>query len=225
MIDERLAEMLAPGGCPICHFRTDAEQRILEPLLGESVNDRTFRARLARGRGFCRWHVRQVVAADRRATGGILGAAILFGAVMRQRRAELGGIESAGRRDVAKAAAEALRPADCPVCEQLAPLVEGAASRLLGLTADVPWAEAVGAAEFCLEDLAWMSSRAAAAEGSFRSWTAVARAQQARLAALQARVDGYVDHSSYDRATELTTDEQASIEEAARFLGGDRGSR
>src|SRR6266550_5421076 len=89
LLDSRLAEILGERGCPVCRYRNRSARRFIAAILAESVNDRGFRRDLDRARGFCAAHTHDVLAADRRESGGTVAAAILFGAVTKIRDEEL----------------------------------------------------------------------------------------------------------------------------------------
>lgn len=217
--DVALADLLAGSGCPLCRLRADASRRYLDSLLWEGVNDPGFRGRLVAGRGFCRAHARGVLAADRQQTGGSLGAAILLSTAVRQRLGELRGVaaERRGRRSAARAAAA--RPADCPVCEQVAHAQQAAISRLLARLDDPRWRSTVAHATFCLDDL--LVLWAAADRRVSAGWPEVLEAQLRQIADLVARLEAFAHHSSYDRRHLLTDEERRAADDAALFLGGD----
>ena len=89
-------------------------------ILAESVNDRGFRRDLDRARGFCAAHTHDVLAADRRESGGTVAAAILFGAVANVRGQELEGAVSQRGRTRSNRLAASGRPPDCPACAESA---------------------------------------------------------------------------------------------------------
>jgi hypothetical protein len=217
LVDVRLADAMAAGGCPICTVRDRAEAGTLDAILGESVSDRTFRAELDDARGFCRRHSRLLIAADRRQTGGMLGTVILHGAVLKRRLPELReALAADGRRARKRVEAAAAAPR-CPVCDQIDRSVATSAGRMHILAADEAWADALATAAFCLDDLlvVW-------AEGpSDGAWRAIAERQLERLDDLVRRLDGFAHHSSHDRRHLLTDGERAAGDEATRLLGGD----
>ena len=69
IVDIRLSDAFAAGGCPVCAVRSRSERAMLDSIIAEHVLDIPFRADLERKRGFCRRHVRELVAADRRGSG------------------------------------------------------------------------------------------------------------------------------------------------------------
>jgi hypothetical protein len=224
-IDERLAGMLSADACPLCRFREDAARRYLDSLLWESVNDRDFRGRLAKGGGFCRIHAGQLIEADRRSTGGSLGAAILLATGLRQRLGRLEGLSAGHRRRLARALADARQAPTCPVCARVAEADRDAGERLVALVAEPTWAAALGSAGFCLDDLTAIWSVAASTEAGHRTWSPVAAAQLERLRRLLGRIDAYVDHSSHDTLHLQADEERRSLREVTRALAGDQGAQ
>jgi hypothetical protein len=216
--DAKLADQLQQGGCPLCRVREDAAQRFLDAVLWESVNDVGFRARFARGRGFCRRHSTEVLAKSR-AEGQLTGGAILLGAALRVHLSEVEALlaRRRGRSEVARAR----KPADCPVCEQMSIAERAASETLIGKLEDPAWTSAVASTELCLEDLLviW---QVALQRGS-TAWPAVATIQVTRIRDLADRLDGLAHHSSFDRRHLQTDAEGLAPEEAARFLGGSDG--
>jgi hypothetical protein len=85
MVDARLLDALAAGGCPICRVRARSERSTMDAIINERVLDIGFRAELERAHGFCRRHVAELVPTDRRETGGILGSSLLLSAVIDRR--------------------------------------------------------------------------------------------------------------------------------------------
>jgi hypothetical protein len=216
LLDSRLVEILAAPGCPVCGYRHRSATRFIAAILTESVNDRGFRRDLDQARGFCPEHTHEVLAADRRGSGGTVAAAILFGAVATVRGGELDaaaghrGRSRQGRLDAAR------RAPDCPVCRE-AKVAEGhAIARLVDRSADQGWADALGRAEICLDHLLMFGSAAA----SEASWRGVEDRQRARIDELGERLRLFVHHSSHDRRHLITDEERRSADEAARLLGG-----
>jgi hypothetical protein len=216
--DLPLAEALAQAGCPMCRLRGRAARRYLESILGESVNDRGFRARLSRDRGFCPAHTREALLVDRLQGGGPLGASILFGAIVRDRLAELSAIGTKHGRDSARAIDSARAAPTCPVCSQVEKGDASARGRLLDRISDPAWATALSGAQLCLHDLLAMWS--AADRRRALAWPAVANAQLARIVSLLARLDGFAAHNAYNRLAEMTDSERTAADEASVFLSG-----
>jgi hypothetical protein len=216
--DVPLAELLARAGCPFCRLRRQTARRYLESILWESVNDRGFRARLSRDRGFCPAHMRASLVVDRSQGGGPLGAAILFGALVRDRLAELDAIGSKPGRGSGRALDHARTPPRCPVCAEVDKADASGRLRLLDRIPDPAWAAAVSEAQLCLGDLLALWSAADARRVA--AWPAVAAAQRARIRELLARLDGFAAHSAYNRLAEMTESERTAADEAAVFLSG-----
>jgi Family of unknown function (DUF6062) len=216
LLDSRLVEILAEPGCPVCAYRNRSARRFIEAVLSESVNDRGFRRDLDTARGFCREHTHEVLAADRRASGGSVAAAILFGAVAAVRGGELDTAAAQRGRARENRLQAARRAPDCPVCRE-ARVAEGhAIARLVDRSADDVWADALARAEICLDHLLAFGSAAS----GVASWRAVEDRQRARIAELRERLRLFVHHSSHDRRHLITDEERRSADEAARLLGG-----
>jgi hypothetical protein len=212
-----LADAVTATGCPLCRVRHDAARRYLESLLWENVTDITFRKRLAAGRGFCRAHVHELLAAERTRGGGSVSTAILLAAALRARLAEIERLPSkSGARS--RAFEQARRAPQCPVCESVASNEADAVSALADRSGEPSWAAALARAEFCLDDLLLLWSTAA--ERGAPGWPKIAAAQLARLRALGERLDSFAHHSSYDRRHLLTDEERSASNEAAALLGG-----
>jgi hypothetical protein len=204
----------AAPGCPICRRQDSVTARYMEAILYESVNDVRFRGELDAARGFCRRHVTALLAANRAATGS-LGSAILFGAMLAVRRRELDAAIRAGRsRD--RRLSDALKPPDCPICAEESAAVDGALGSLVRLSADPAWAHALAEAPFCLDHLI----RLLRAPRRPATWQPIEDRQLERLGRLAERLAGFIHHSSADRRDLVTEDERASVDDAARLLGG-----
>jgi len=212
----RLAEMFGAPGCPLCRHRDDAVVRYIEGFMYESVNDVAFRKSLDEARGFCRPHTHAVLTGGRHVSGGMLGSAILFGAVMRVRGQELQAVRSARSLARRRRAQEALRPPGCLVCAAESGADKVAVDSVVRLSADPGWADAIGDAEVCLEHLAALMAASARPPG----WAAIEDRQLARVAALRALVDGFAHNSSHDRQHLTTPVQTAAPGQAAAFLGG-----
>lgn len=215
--DMHLAELLESSGCPLCRTRLREARRHLGSVLYESVNDPAFRDRLLAARGFCRAHSQQLLAANRAGAGGSLGAAILFGSVIRKRLAELKKVADGRGRPMDRDLELARRPASCPTCEQVESAQASAVSRLLDRTSDEHWRLALAAAELCLDDLLLL---AAAADRRSGRWSEVFGAQIGRVEGIAARLEGFAYNSSYDRLHLMTDAERRASDEAAVLLGG-----
>lgn len=214
-----LARLLEAPGCPGCNQRAKAVDRYVEAFLYESVNAVGFRADLDAARGLCGEHVRAMLRIDRRESGGMLGPAILLDAMLRVREAELREVVASPRPLRARRVKGAARPAECPVCAEATSAVSTSLRQLVRMTEDASWAEAVADADVCLEHLVAMVATPARPA----RWAAVERRQLERLGELRRRLVAHADHSAHDRRHLATADERASVDEAARVLGGGEG--
>ena len=223
LVDVRLSDAFGSGGCPICAVRARSERAMLDTIIAERVLDIPFRESLERTQGFCRRHGAELVLADRRGPGGILGSSILYGAMLDRRLEPLrGALGRRGRSLRTRLTAARKRPL-CLACDQGASAVETALGRLVVRTGDPAWAEAMSAAPFCLDDLVALWTVADGAE----AFEPIAGRQVERLTAVRSRLQGFVDHSAHDRRHLLVADEGTAAGEAAELLGGrpDPGSR
>jgi hypothetical protein len=193
--------------------------RYIEGFMYESVNDVAFRATLDAARGFCGPHTSDVLTGGRHVTGGMVGSAILFGAVMRVREGELRAVHAAGGLSRGRRTQDALRPPACLVCAESASVDAAAVTSLLRLAREPEWAAAIGDAALCLEHLTALM----AASGRPPGWNSIEDRQLARVGALRELVQAFAHNASHDRQ-HLTTEEQtAAPAQAAAFLGGSRG--
>jgi hypothetical protein len=215
--DIHLADLFDEPGCPLCLERDRSAARLIQSLLFEGVNDVGLRRELDNARGFCRTHTHQLLAANRSQSGGTAAAAILFGAILAIRRREVERAGGATGRSRAKRVADASLPAACPVCGHATAAERTAAGRFLRLSADPAWAEALGAAPFCLDHLLALM----AVPRHPPSWAAIEAKQLDRIRTLDARLDGAAHHSSHDRRHLMTDEERAAADAAARLLGGE----
>lgn len=218
MAEVRLAELVAAPGCPGCRERQRVVERYTEAYLYESVNDVRFRGDLDAARGLCGDHVREMLRADARQSGGLLGPAILLDAMIRVRDEELRALAGARGPMRRRRAADAARPAACPVCREATRAVEGVLRHLVRSTEDPRWAAEVAGLEVCLEHLVAMM----AAPGRPSGWAAAERQQLERVAALRRRLIAHADHSAHDKRHLATQDDRDAVVEAARFLAGER---
>jgi hypothetical protein len=219
--DARLADAFAEPGCPLCRVRADRERSYIASILAEFVNDVAFRGELDRARGFCEPHVHALVEADRRGSGGLLGPAILFHAVLRVRLREVSSAHQANGRSRTKRIAEARTPPRCQICAEVRRGEDVTAAGLAQLTADAAWAEAAAAAPLCLEHLLGLM---AAGPGT-ASWSAIEARHVARLRELHDQLDSFAHRSSHDRRHSITDEQRASVTSAAGVLGGDHPRR
>ena len=216
--DARLADAFAEPGCPLCRVRVDRERSYTDSILAELVNDVPFRGALDRARGFCEPHVHALVEADRRGSGGLIGPAILFHAVLRVRLREVASAHAEKGRSRSKRIAEAGTPPRCQICAEVRRADLVTAAGLAQLTADPAWAEAAASATFCLEHLLGLMADGPAAA----SWSAIEARHLARLRELHDRLEAFAHRSSHDRRHSMTDSQRESVAAAARVLGGDR---
>jgi hypothetical protein len=215
MASVHLAELLAGSGCPGCRERDLVVERYSEGYLYESVNDVRFRGELDAARGMCGEHVRAMLRADRRQSGGKLGPAILLDAMLRIREAELRAATGARGPIRSRRVRDAARPAACPVCREVTTVVDGLLRHLVRLTDDRAWADAVASADICLEHLVAMMGSPDRPAG----WEAIERRQLDRVHGVRKRLIAFADHSAHDRRHLATEDERAAVDEAADLFG------
>jgi hypothetical protein len=215
--DIRLSDLFNDDGCPLCRQTTRSAATYVKSFLYEGVTDVTFRRELDRARGFCRRHTRDVLATNRSQSGGTLGSAILFGAILAIRGPEADAAlasHGSGRR---KRLAEAARPAACPVCVVEATAVASAIDSFHGLASFPEWQDAIARAQFCLDHLlALLVHRPRG-----HAWDQIEQAQAVRIRDLRERLDRFARSSSHDRRDQITADEQHAADDAAGLLGGD----
>jgi hypothetical protein len=190
-------------------------------ILTEFVNDVPFRSQLDRARGFCEAHVHGLVDADRRGSGGLLGPAILFWAVLRVRLREATEAQRTKGRSRSKRVAEARAPAQCPICAEIRRADAVTVAGLVHLAADPAWAQAAASAEVCLDHLLALMSEPPSTAG----WARVEADQFGRLGQLNEALESFVQRSSHDRRHLITDEERASLAAAARALGGEDARR
>jgi hypothetical protein len=216
LVDVRLAAAIRLGGCAVCAVRARSERATLDAIIAERVLDIGFREGLEREHGFCRRHSAELIEANREASG-ILGASMLFGAIVERRLAALrDALRVRGRSRRQRLAAATRRP-PCIACSQGASAVEIAMARLVERSSDPAWAVAVREIPFCLDDLTALL----AAAGERASFAPIAEHHLDRLETLRQRLAGYADHSAQDRRQLLTDEERSAADEAARLLAGD----
>jgi hypothetical protein len=215
--DARLADAFDAPGCPPCRERAGHEKSYIESLLAEFVNDVPFRHALDEARGFCESHVHALVEADRRGSGGLLGPAILFHAVLGVRVREVAAAHAAKGRSKSKRVTESRTPPSCPVCAEVRRADLVTVAGLAHLTADPAWAQAMASAPFCLDHLLALMT-----EGpGTASWSAIEARHLARLRELHDRLEAFAHRSSHDRRHSITESQRASVAAAASLLGGD----
>lgn len=214
--DAPLSDAFDLSGCPVCRRAESSAARFLEGVLYERVNDVAFRADLDRARGFCPQHLRAVLTTNRAGTGGTLSSAILYRAILAVRRSELEAIHRDRGRGRRGRAADAARPASCPVCEQRDRAASDAIGSIVRLSADPAWADGVAAAPFCLAHVLSLFSVPDRPGG----WERIEAGQLDRLRHLEDVLAAFAHHSAEDRADLMTAEEVASADEAARVLAG-----
>jgi hypothetical protein len=216
LVDVRLVAAIELGGCAICAVRARAEAAATEAVVDERVMDIGFRAGLERSYAFCRHHIAEVVAAERRSSG-ILSSSILYAAILARRLAVVReALASRGRGRRKRLADIRVRPA-CVVCTDGAAAVDVATQRLVDRSSDPAWAEVIGEIPFCLDDLVALL---AVAEDS-ASFAPIAERQLARLDDLERRLDAYAHNSAPERRHLMTDEHRRAADEASRALGGD----
>ncbi len=218
LFDVRLADQLGRDGCPVCRARTATEARFLDSWLYERVQDVRTRRELDETRGLCEDHVHALLAADRARAGGGLGTSILVEAMLRVRLAELVHAHGARGRGRGRRLADAAAAPACLVCHEVARTEDAMLDGLQAHCSQPAWAEAIATAEFCLAHLRGMMRRS----GDDAPWRAVEARQLARLHALADRLRLFGHHAAADRRHLRTPDQEASVDEGVRSLGGDR---
>lgn len=217
----RLAELLAGGGCPLCAARAAAEQRLIDALIGEAVNDVGVRRRLDRAGGFCARHTTLLPSRERARRGGTLGSAILLGSVLDGRLDRLRLLEDASGRGLSRRVGEMAKVPECPLCADVQAAERTARSVLLVRLGDAAWSAALVAAPFCLDDLmALWQAVAQSDRATLAVWRPVAIAQRVRIEGLRQTAQAYVDHTGHDRQAELTNDERVAADRLVELLAG-----
>jgi hypothetical protein len=217
--DVHLADAFEAPGCPACTELARTDALWLESILAESVNDIPFRQALDHARGLCRRHAREVLDADRRRAGS-LGAAILLRATLGARLREIEAVHRAKGWTRARRADEAARRPACPGCAREATTIDWLTGAIVRLADDPLWAEAIGAAPFCLEHLVLLLRERASSAG----WAAAEARQVERLRDLRDLLDGFAHTSSHDRRHLQTDAQRAAVDAAADLLAGDTAS-
>lgn len=218
LFDVRLADLLGKDGCPVCRARAAAENRFLDSWLYERVQDVRTRRELDETRGLCEDHIHALLAADRARAGGGLGTSILHEAMLRVRLAELVHAHGARGRGRGKRLAEAAAPPACLVCREVAGQADATLDGLRAHLPQSPWADAIATAELCLAHLTDLARRC----GDDERWRPVEARQLARLHDLAERLRLFGHHAAADRRHLRTPEQEASVDEGTRFLGGDR---
>jgi hypothetical protein len=217
----RVAERLTGRGCPFCGWRSTAEERGIDALIGEAVTDPGVRRRIDRAGGFCARHTAMLPVRERERRGGTMGTAVLLAHVLRNRLAALDEAADGGSRRLrGRLEGLAASPA-CPICADVDGSVAGAVAIVVGRMADPAWVEATGRAAFCWSDLLLLWDTASRAGGrTLEAWRPIASRQAARLRASVDLADAYVAHSAFDRRDELTDEERGAADALADTLAG-----
>jgi hypothetical protein len=216
----RLAEALERGRCPLCDARQEAAYAALRGLAREGATDRGLRDRMDQGLGFCQAHSAGLSKMELLQTSSQLATAVLLDAVLRRRLATLEKLVRADPSSWGRRLAELADPR-CPVCARMAEASGAAVGRLLALSSVPAWAEALGAAEICLDDLYVLWSAAGAGSDDVRRrWRAILAAQLARLAGLQKELAAFAHNSTVDRRHLITPEQQEAAAASIRFFGG-----
>jgi hypothetical protein len=217
----RVAERLTGPGCPFCAWRSAAEVRGIDALIGEAVTDPGVRRRIDRAGGFCARHTAMLPVRVRERRGGTMGAAVLLGAVLRNRLATLDAATEGGSRRLRGRLEALAAPAACPICADIEASVGGALAIIVGRMADPAWADATGRATFCWADVVLLWDTAARAGGrTLEAWRPIAARHVGRLRAAADLGDAYVAHSAFDRREELTDEERGAADALAEILAG-----
>jgi hypothetical protein len=215
----RVADALLLPGCVLCRARSTAEERLIDSLVGEAVTDVGVRRRLDAARGFCPRHTALLPARERSRRGGSTGSTILLGEMLRGRLSALDELaETRGRRLSGRVAAQRA-PAACPICVDVQGAVGGTVAVLLGRLTDPAWADALGRADLCLDDLLLLWATAAGAGGRLLDgWRPIARTQIERLRGTLVAADGFIAHSGHDRQHETTDEERGALDDILAIL-------
>jgi hypothetical protein len=220
MGDERLIDALRAPGCGLCTFAHRGGREYLGSVLGEHVNDRQFRRRFQETGGFCARHTLAASRVERQRSGGMLGAAILYRAMLAGRRESVGRALGAGRPSERQLREAIAPPRACLGCEQETVAEQDAVGRLVEhATRDPAWEHAVAYGAWCIVHVGALA--AALVAGRHDRMLASFRAGQSeRLAELDARLERFIHHSATDRRHLQTDDERAAVTESARTLAG-----
>ena len=220
MGDERLIGALQAPGCGLCEFAHRGGREYLGSVLGEHVNDREFRRRFQEAGGFCARHTVAAAQVERQRSGGMLGAAILYRAMLTGRRESLARA-LAGGRPSDRQLRESIAPARaCLACAQETIVVQDAVGRVIEHAARDPgWEQALVHGAWCIAHVGALAAALAAGRqdgrlASFRT------GQLERLAELDARLERFIHHSATDRRHLQSDEERAAVTETAWTLAG-----
>ena len=216
----RLAEALERGRCPLCDARQESSFAALRGLAREGATDRGLRDQMDKGLGFCRPHSVGLSKMELLQTSSQLATAVLLDAVLRRRLATLKKVAGGDASSQVRGLAELSDPR-CPVCTRTAEASAAAVRRLLALSTDEAWSEALGSGEICLDDIyaLWTAAAAGPKEVSAR-WSRILAAQLKRLDGLQKTLAEYAHNSTMDRRGLITREQQEAGAASIRFFGG-----
>jgi hypothetical protein len=216
----RLAEALERGRCPVCDARQESSFAALRGLAREGATDRGLRAQMDKGLGFCQAHSVGLAKMELLQTSSQLATAVLLDAVLRRRLTALKKLAAADGAAQGRGLAELADP-KCPVCARASEASRTAVDRLLALSADEAWSNALGSGELCVTDL--YALWAAAADGARdvqARWSVILAAQLARLETLQKSLAEYAHNSTVDRRHLITREQQEAGAASIRLFGG-----
>jgi hypothetical protein len=216
----QMEEAFAQPGCAICRLASEQEQRYLQMLLDEHVNDPGTRVRFLQGNGFCSLHARMALALQE-----AIGLSILTESLMRHlqdKLAEASAVLSArkqwqtGRQRRRKAAAELAPRAACMVCESSVAQVDRLLDTLLKGGASQPFRDRYDRSDgLCMAHL----TQAVGAPAGESAW--LLAAEQARLGRLQADLAEFLRKQDYRFAHEPSGGERDTWRRAlAKLFGG-----
>jgi hypothetical protein len=216
----RLAEALERGRCPVCDARQEAAYAALRGIAREGATDRSLRADMDKGVGFCQPHSVGLSKMELAQTSSQLATAVLLDAVLRRRLATLKKLARADAGGQGRGLAELADP-KCPVCARAGEASRAAIGRLLTLSTDAAWAAALGNGEICLVDLYALWAAAAPGNKDVQArWSQILSTQLARLEALQETLADYAHNSTSDRRHLITPEQHAAGAASIRLFGG-----
>jgi hypothetical protein len=216
----RLAEALERGRCPMCDARQESAYAALRGIAREGSTDRSLRAQMDRGLGFCQPHSVGLSKMELLQTSSQLATAVLLDAVLRRRLATLEKLSRADAGAQGRGLAELADP-KCPVCARSAEAARAAIDRLLALSANAAWSGAIGTGEICLADIyaVWSVASRSTADVQLR-WSRILAVQLARLATLQKGLADYAHNSTFDRRHLITSEQKEAGAASIRLFGG-----
>ena len=216
----RLAEALERGRCPVCDARQEASYAALRGIAREGATDRGLRAQMDKGLGFCQTHSVGLSRMELLQSSSQLATAVLLDAVLRRRLATLKKLSGSDATGQGRGLAD-LADHRCPVCARTAEASAAAVRRLLELSTEAAWAQALSAGEICLDDLYGLWSAAASGARDVQTrWASILAAQLKGLEGLQKTLADYAHNSTADRRKLITPEQQAAGAAAIRLFGG-----